>query len=173
MLETLRSSTEAKNYIDLARQYLYGVKGSIVQDKKRKMERQAASLSAIPGQDGLQSRPGASLTVPAPRSNTNELGQLTFDPSPSRPQIEHQRNSHTSLQRPSLSAHDMTDTTPHPSGFSQQAHSGIGSDPSPAQTVRTLPLNQTFGQAAQLQAQIQRMQQQKRVAPGDPSTRNE
>lgn len=38
MLATLRDSTESKHLVDLATKYLHGVKGSIVQEKKRREE---------------------------------------------------------------------------------------------------------------------------------------
>lgn len=65
MLETLRNSTEPRHLIDLATRYLQGVKGSIVQDKKRKEEKQTARL-ALAHQDNsvlpltLPLQPGSS-----------------------------------------------------------------------------------------------------------------
>lgn len=74
MLEALRNSNEAKELVDLASRYLRGVKGTLVQQKKRDREKAAAAA-----QNGGVPTP----LPPKPRAAPNNAGKyVPYVPGP-------------------------------------------------------------------------------------------
>ncbi|KAH7135393.1 PHD/FYVE-zinc-finger like domain-containing protein [Dendryphion nanum] len=81
MLRALKNSPENKNLVEAALKYLRGVKGHLVQQKKRDREKlmaSAAALGAGAGSSAQSTGPtkiGSQSTVPLPASTTKHPGQ--------------------------------------------------------------------------------------------------
>jgi len=166
MIESLRNSTESKNLIDAAKTYLYGVKGSIVQDKKRKAEKQAARLAVVNGQQPDMS---SGMAAAPARHDTHGLDRQS-EPGISGPQAGVTRTQngtphlHTFQQQDSQQSRYFQ----HPGGVARldqsslnsarQTLSNIGAHSSSPSTLQTTVANMShrFSPAAQ----VQRMHQQ-------------
>jgi chromodomain-helicase-DNA-binding protein 4 len=69
MMQALKRSPESKELIDLAVKYLRGVKGTLVQSKKREREKAMANTQGMSVDPNMMPRttgPGASISRPPP-----------------------------------------------------------------------------------------------------------
>ncbi len=65
MLDALKTSTESREYVELARKYLRGVIGDLVRRKKmRKEQERRPENSVVPTPDQPRSRPSAPQSFP-------------------------------------------------------------------------------------------------------------
>jgi len=109
MLETLRQSTESKHLIDMANRYLQGVKGSIVQDKKRKEEKHAAKVASM-RQDAL---PDSTQQLPSITRYSQEYVQSRPNPTA----LELPANSRVPFRPPATFGNPQESEYPSLTGF--------------------------------------------------------
>lgn len=64
MLSALKQSTESRYLIDTATKYLKGVKGHLVADKKRRMQRAAETNALVPAANNVDQHPESYLYRP-------------------------------------------------------------------------------------------------------------
>lgn len=90
MLEALKNSPEKKELVDTALKYLRGVKGALVQQKKRDREKAASAKGMINSDSGQMAmgsggtRPSGPVTtgMPGPTGSTNVIGSAPVSYQP-------------------------------------------------------------------------------------------
>jgi hypothetical protein len=83
MLDTLQQSLEPKYIVDAAKKYLRGLKGHLVQDKRRAMEKKEGHVNGIALKpNNGQGMNGAARPVQAGPNSAQQEPPLTWDQVP-------------------------------------------------------------------------------------------